>query len=272
MSKLYLGTKEITPVLGTKGPKYYIEKRNANGVLENTNIKIDLTGISDLGHFALYGAFYRNTTISGPAFIGSGSLKTISGNTALGNAFLQTQITDTALSSLERITNTAAMNGTFSGCGLLSSPGLDSLQEVSSTNGMSSCFSNCRGMVNIEFPELQIVSGTNGLYQVLLGCSNLVSVSFPKLHTITGSSALTQALMSCTKLEHVYFNALTTTSFGSIKNQFGSMLQATGTTVTHTLHFPSNLEPTIQGLQGYPLFGGTAGSVVLAFDLPSTGA
>jgi hypothetical protein len=48
------------------------------------------------------------------------------------------------------------------------------------------------------------------------------------------------------------------------------MMQGTGSTVTHTIHFPSNLESTIQTLTGYPLFGGTSGKVVLAFDLPAT--
>jgi hypothetical protein len=48
------------------------------------------------------------------------------------------------------------------------------------------------------------------------------------------------------------------------------MLNSTGTTTTHTLHFPSNLESTIQGLSGYPTFGGTSGYVVLAYDLPAT--
>ena len=48
------------------------------------------------------------------------------------------------------------------------------------------------------------------------------------------------------------------------------MLIGTGNTKTHTLHFPSNLETTIQGLTGYPLFGGTSGYVVLSFDLTQT--
>ena len=48
------------------------------------------------------------------------------------------------------------------------------------------------------------------------------------------------------------------------------MLSNTGNLTTHTIHFPSNLESTIQGLTGYPNFGGTSGYVVLIFDLPAT--
>ena len=88
--------------------------------------------------------------------------------------------------------------------------------------------------------------------------------------TISGSYGCQSMLQYCKALTDVYFPALTTTSFGSRVNQFFSMMSSTGTNVTHTLHFPSNLESTIQGLQGYPTFGGTSGYVVCAFDLPAT--
>jgi hypothetical protein len=48
------------------------------------------------------------------------------------------------------------------------------------------------------------------------------------------------------------------------------MMSSTGTSVTHTIHFPSNMETTISTLTTYPLFGGTSGYVTLAFDLPAT--
>ena len=85
----------------------------------------------------------------------------------------------------------------------------------------------------------------NGTYfgNMFYGCHNLTSISFP---------------------------ALTSASFGNNKNQFAKMMQSTGSTVTHTIHFPSNLETTIQGLSGYPLFGGTSGYVALSFDLAAT--
>jgi hypothetical protein len=48
------------------------------------------------------------------------------------------------------------------------------------------------------------------------------------------------------------------------------MLSNTGTSRTHTIHFPSNLQTKISTLSGYPNFGGTNGYVTLAFDLPAT--
>ena len=119
-----------------------------------------------------------------------------------------------------------------------------------------------------SFPSLTTISGSNACGYMLQYCTALISVSFPALTTI--SNACYYMLQSCTALTDVYFPALTTTSFGSYTNQFYNMMSKTGTNVTHTLHFPSNLESKIQRLQGYPTFGGTSGYVVCAFDLPAT--
>lgn len=69
-----------------------------------------------------------------------------------------------------------------------------------------------------------------------------------------------------TAVSSLSFPALTTSS--SINLQYA--MSDTGTDIVRTLHFPSNLESTISTLDGYPLFGGTSGYVVLAFDLPAT--
>ena len=112
--------------------------------------------------------------------------------------------------------------------------------------------------------------GMYALYYAFRDCTGLTSVDLSSLTTVSGINGLNNAFRGCTGLTDIYFRALTTTSFGSYKNQFGSMLSSTGTTTTHTLHFPSNLQSTISGLTGYPNFGGTSGYVVCAFDLPST--
>lgn len=88
--------------------------------------------------------------------------------------------------------------------------------------------------------------------------------------SITGSQAFYCAFQSCKEISDIYFSNLKTNSFGTLKNQLQSMMNSTGNTKKHTLHFPSNLESTISKLTGYPLFGGTSGYVVCAFDLPAT--
>ena len=108
-----------------------------------------------------------------------------------------------------------------------------------------------------------------GLYYRFIR-TEVKSASFPSLTTISGIIACYYMFNNCTALTDVYFPALTTTSFSSRVNQFNMMMSGTGANVTHTLHFPSNLESKIQTLTGYPTFGGTSGYVVLAFDLPQT--
>ena len=121
-----------------------------------------------------------------------------------------------------------------------------------------------------SFPDLTTISGSSACGNAFYFCNALTSVSFPNLTTISGSYACQLMFSYCSSLTDVYFSALTTSSFGSYVNQFSGIMQSTGTSKTHTLHFPSNLESTISGLSGYPLFGGTSGYVVCAFDLPAT--
>ena len=126
-------------------------------------------------------------------------------------------------------------------------------------------FQSCTSLTSVSFPSLTTISGSSACYYMLQSCIALTSVSFPSLTTISGNFGCAYMLQNCTALTDVYFPALTTTSFGSRVNQFNGMMGITGTNVTHTLHFPSNLESKIQGLEGYPTFGGTSGYVVLCY-------
>ena len=111
--------------------------------------------------------------------------------------------------------------------------------------------------------------GSSGMQSIFNGCYNITSLDLSSL-TSVGSYGVAYSFNRCSKLTDIYFNSLTTTSFGSYTTQFRGILTNTGTSVTHTLHFPSNLESTISGLDDYPNFGGTSGYVVCAFDLPAT--
>ena len=131
-------------------------------------------------------------------------------------------------------------------------------------------FCDCTGLTSVDLSSLTTISGYYGLNNAFYQCTGLTSVDLSALITVSGSAVFTMAFYGCTGLTDIYFRALTTTSFGSYKNQFGSMLSSTGKTKTHTLHFPSNMQSTISGLTGYPNFGGTSGYVTLSFDLPAT--
>jgi hypothetical protein len=143
------------------------------------------------------------------------------------------------------------------------------LKSIGATNSLLYTFSGT-SLTSFTLPELETISGPNSVRQTFKDCSSLTMVDFPKLNNISGSGCLSYCFNSCTNIQNIYFRALKTTSLGSNTNQFDNLMTRTGSTTTHTIHFPSNLQSTISTLSGYPLFGGASGKVVLAFDLPAT--
>ena len=155
----------------------------------------------------------------------------------------------------------------FSRCsGLTGILNLSALTTIDS-QGCYNAFQNCSGLTGVDLSALTTV-GLYGLGDAFSGCSGLTTVRLPSLTSIS-SSGFSGTFRSCQNLTSVYFNSLKTTSFGN-KNAFVNLMASTGKTVTHALHFPSNLTSTISGLNGYPLFGGKSGYVTLSFDLPAT--
>lgn len=213
---------------------------DANGVLQPPTEQSDLvfTGVKDVADYALYFKFSR------------------------------TKVKSASFSNLTTINSNGCSN-MFNGCVALTSVSLPNLTTIGNA-GCYYMFYNCTSLTSVSFSALTTISGSSGCQQMLSNCTALTSASFPNLKIISGNYGCSSMFNGCRALTDVYFPALTTASFGSYKNQFGNMMTSTGTGVTHTLHFPSNLESTIQGLTGYPNFGGTSGSVVLSFDLPAT--
>ena len=188
----------------------------------------------------------------------------------LSSAFQNcTGLTSVDLSSLTTISGENSLYYAFSGCTSLTNVDLSSLTTVSGRECLSSAFRNCTSLTNVDLSALTTISGDSGLSDAFRNCTSLTSVDLSALTTLN-YRGLSYAFQYCTELTDIYFRALTTSSFGSYVNQFGSMMYGTGTSKTHIIHFPSNMESTISGLDGYPLFGGTTGYVVLAFDLPAT--
>lgn len=224
---------------------------------------IDLSSLSSMGDYGLYYAFYNCTGLT------SMDLSSVSsvGTYGLFYAFSGcTGLTSVDLSSLSSIGD-RGLYAVFYGCTGLTSIDLSSLSSVDS-RGLEYAFRGCTGLTSVDLSSLSSV-GDRGLYEAFYSCYVLTSVDLSSVSSI-GDRGLYDAFYSCTGLTDVYFNSLTTTSFGSYRNQFQYMLNGTGTTTIHTLHFPSNLSSTISGLTGYPTFGGTSGYVTLSFDLPAT--
>ena len=230
---------------------------------------VDLSSLTTVsGSSGLSSTFQGCTSLTSVSFP---SLATLSGSSAFNYAFSGcTGLTSVDLSSLTTVSGDKALYYAFSGCTGLTSLDLSSLITVSGSNGLAYAFQGCIGLTSIDLSSLTTVSDEYGLASVFKGCTALTSVNFSALTTLSGSAAFQGAFYGCTALTDIYFPALTTTSFGSYTNQFTNMLGNTGNTTTHTLHFPSNLQSTISGLTGAPNFGGTAGRVVYAWDLPAT--
>ena len=223
---------------------------------------LDLSSVTSVEYGGLSYAFYNCIRLTS---VDLSSLTSVPGS-GLNYAFSGcTALTSVDLSSLTTVENYGLNYAFYNSYGLTGNLDLSALTTVGQY-GLSHAFSS-PGLTSVNLSSLTTV-GNNGLNTAFNACG-FTSVNLSSLTTV-GQYGLSYAFVNCTALENVYFNSLTTTSFGSSTNQFSYMLNNTGTTVTHTLHFPSNLESTIQGLTGYPNFGGTSGYVTLAFDLTAT--
>lgn len=190
------------------------------------------------------------------------SLATVSGQTAMSAAFQQCRsLTSVDLSSLTTVSGTQCMNSIFYGCSSLTSINLGSLTTLSATSCMANAFSRT-GITSITFTSLASITGLQALNGAFSYCGDLQSVSFPALTTISGSNAFNNAFSNCSSLTSLSFPALTTDSFGSNTNQFNNMLRSV---IECTVHFPAAVQSIIEGMTGYPNFGGTNTTVL--FDL-----
>lgn len=248
----------------TEFPNYQVVNGVASkrsGALTGSEFS-NITSVDDSGFRY---AFYNHSGLTGT--LNLSSLVSVSSN-GLYYAFRSCAgLTSVNLSSLTSVFDSGLYNA-FYDCTGLTSIDLSSLTSVGG-NGLFSAFYGCTGITGTLNLSSLVSVGSNGLYSAFYNCSGITSVDLSSLSSVY-TTGFRQTFYGCTGLTNIYFNSLTTTSFGSSTNQFNAMLSSTGTSVTHTLHFPSNLESTISGLIGYPNFGGSSGYVVLSFDLPAT--
>lgn len=143
------------------------------------------------------------------------------------------------------------------------------LTTISADSALKSAFENSL-LTNVSIENLTSITMASVFKRCFASCTSLKTFTAPKLSLINNVGIFAEAFDGDRYIESISFPALTTTSFGSYTNQFTNMMINTGTTTTHTIHFPSNLQSTISGLDGYPTFGGDSSYVVLAFDLTAT--
>ena len=274
----------------TTAPAYYIEKtKDANNKLVGGSTVINLSGVTDVGDYALQYAYQFNTAISGSVDLSS--LTAISGSSACVAMFANcTGITSVDLSSLTTITGYLACSNMFNTCSGITAINLSSLQSINQSYCCYAMFGGCSNITSVDLSSLQSISGSYACYTMFSGCTGLVSVNLSSLQSIDSSTCismvsdcgLTSVVFSslitisaagcdsmfqrCYSLTSLSFPALTSTSFGSYSSQFNNMLSGvTGCTV----HFPSNLQSVIGSWTSVTNgFGGTNTTVL--FDLTAT--
>ena len=249
---MYLGNKKVCPAIVVKSGynmknAYFTENVftsvDANGKLtssETTQGDLVLTGFKDVGD-----------NVFGSKF---------SGDSSITNGVV--------FNDLEKISGYRACSSMFRSCPI-KSVSFKKLKEISGSEACYIMFLACRQLSSVSFPELTTISGGLACESMFQICP-IKSVSFQKLSTISGYWALGGMFQSCRYLEELYFPALTTSSFGDRNDQFVGLFddETAETSENVTVHFPSNLQSTIAGLQDYPSFGGSY--TTLAFDLPAT--
>lgn len=191
-----------------------------------------------------------------------------------------TSLTEVDFSSLISIKGINIFSYSFNGCTGLVKANFKSLQSIEELSNqtympiMCLMFEGCTSLIEIDFSNLTSIKSANNspLSSLCSGCTSLPEIRFPKLNSIDANTAF-NGFISGSSVADIYFNSLTTISFVN-NSALNKMLQEPyNTTVpvsSRTVHFPSNLESTVQNLTGYPLFGGISGYVTLAFDLPAT--
>jgi len=228
-------TQIILPPSGSIGQAFAWMFQNCTGITS-----VDMSSLTTIstGRTTYSGTYTACMCMfdgcSSLATVDLSSLQTISGANCCSSMFQNcTSLTSIDLSSLTTINGSyfAACNYMFSGCTNLASANLSGLQQIGGDGGCSRMFQNCTSLTSMNFASLTSVKGGSYMFS---GCTSLTSVSFPAL-TVAGAI----------------------TDFNWFSGVDGC-----------TLHFPSNLQSTIEAKSAYPNFGGTNTTVL--FDLPST--
>lgn len=175
---------------GGSAPAHYVEKGVSSGTLVNNAASfIDLTGVTDLGGFALAYAYYGNMNIN--PNVNMSSLTQISGRYALFYTFAHSGITSLDMSNVTQITGSNACENMCAECSLLTSVDLGSLGDIT---GLSASFQDCSNLTSVDLSGATAISGADSTFY---GCTGLTSID---LHNVTIIYYANQMFYSCTSL------------------------------------------------------------------------
>lgn len=171
----------------------------------------------------------------------SATLIDLTGVTDFGNYSLQyayynnMDIPSTFSINTERITGLNAFTYAFASSCSLTTINANKLVYAGASVFSDMCRSNSR-FTTFNCPSLKILGATTGaVFSNTFRATSVTSFSFPALKNVGNTGVFSNMLISITGC---------------------------------TIHFPSNMQSTIETMAGYPNFGGT--DTIVLFDLPAT--
>lgn len=253
---------------GAQTPGLIITGTVENGELQDLTM-VKTVGITDISGSYTFneGCVFLYPDLHDPFEADLSSLTTISGEAACHSMLSGTPVASIDLSSLTEVSGEYACDEMAAGCESLETVDLSSLTTISGSDACAGMFINCSSLTSIDLSSLTTMSGYRAGAEMFGGCSGLTSVDLSSLSDISGENACLMMFRECS-IETISFPAITTQSFGEYTNQFEDMFSNCES--LQEIHFPSNVQSVIEGLDGYGDNFGAYPPVTIYFDLPAT--
>lgn len=220
-----------------EAPSGWIPRKVVNGKVEIGTELPNFTGITDVGDYVYYYAFYTadgNSDIKGNLDLSG--LTEISGKYAFYQAF--TRCFGLKSVNIENITEiktgiTFCFSNTFLSCTGLESANLKSLKNVYGSNACAYMFKNCSSLKTVNLDSLEYLQGLACLSYMFENCSGLESINLGNLSVIDGNSCCSNMFAGCQSLKDVNLDKLRWLSYSSFYNTFKNCISL------QELKFPS---------------------------------
>lgn len=303
MAKLFLGTKESSPVV--KETIYLPKEKfgltidnfvgdvDENGTLSQPQglmDNINFSGVKDISNSGMYYAFYHKQIPS--EIVIFEDLEKITGDNALESCFCSSSgVKKIFFPKLQIITGASAFSSCFNRSSVEELHMTD-LTEINCNSGFYWLFEASDKIKSAFFPKLKKAIGARVFYDLFWAARELENVDFSNLEEISGESAACYMFHNNTKLKTILLPKLKKLSGASVASRmfsalssleslsFPSLVEISGTNPFGTnngymfngsksllsVHFRTDMQETIENLPGYSeKFGAT--NATIYFDL-----
>lgn len=191
MAKLFLGTKESSPVVKET---IYLPKEKFGLTIDNFVGNVDENGI-------------LSEPLPVTSFIADG-IKKITAN-GFSKKFSNSQaLEEISLPDLEELNGDYAFYQACYSCKKLENVNLNNLKSIIGLSCFSGAFEGCIAISSINFSNLEIIDGNNACENALLLCDKITNIRFDKLKTVNGSNVFKHFIQNCTGIRSISFDSL----------------------------------------------------------------